>query len=104
MNDEDHFVTDPSMFRMIMWPLVFSGHKILEIGVGHGELTNMILEKNPQSVVGYEIAKGRCQLQDPRFTLIEDDITKVDLSAYADYGVVCNPPYSLLPFIRENLL
>lgn len=104
LNDEDHFLTYPLISELILFPINLTSHNILEIGVGHGELTKEIINKQPKSVVGFEIVKGRCKISHPLFSLIEDDITKVDLEPYADYALICNPLYSLLPWIGENFI
>lgn len=110
MNDEDHFLNHTLICRSIVNEAgrgEYSGlkdRKVLEIGVGHGEFTTEILKHNPQLVIGYEIVKGRCQINDPRFSLIEEDIAAIDMPDYTGYVVVCSPPYSLLPFIKEKIL
>lgn len=97
---EQHYLIDTSTHERVLPDL--TGKDVLEVGVGHGELTELILRKNPRAIIGYEIAKGVCKIDDLRFTLVEEDI-RLSRRSFNGYVLVSNPPYSLLPYIRHEI-
>ena len=87
---------------------------VLEIGPGIGSLTNLLLEKAKQ-VICVELDPKMCKILNERFflyknfTLIQNDILKVDLSPFIEmYGsnlkVVANLPYYITTSIITELL
>jgi hypothetical protein len=105
--DEDrgqHFMVNGGMHRLLLSSISLKSLSVLEIGVGHGELTEIILERNPVVVLGYEIEQGLCQFRHSRFFLVEDSILNLKKEAVKGWCIISNPPYSLLPWIKINLL
>ena len=88
------------------------GRKVLELGVGTGVLTQLILDAGAHEVVGYEILPDVCRTSADRFTLHTADYTSAlnfkDQTSltrvFQDFCLVANPAYSTLPFIIEKIL
>ena len=87
---------------------------VLEIGPGIGSLTNLLLEKAKQ-VICVELDPKMCKILNERFflyknfTLIQNDILKVDLAPFIEmHGphrkVVANLPYYITTSIITELL
>lgn len=87
---------------------------VLEIGPGIGSLTKLLLDK-AKKVICVELDPKMCEILNERFflyenfTLIQNDILKVDLSQYIEeYGsnlkVVANLPYYITTSIITELL
>lgn len=103
---EVHLLRELGPHRRELARLGLAGRAVLEVGAGAGALTGLILERDPALVVAYEIIAGLCGLRDPRLDLREHDITAADLSFLSErrFALIANPPYSLLPFLREGVI
>lgn len=103
---EIHLLRELAPHRRALASLGLAGRHILEVGAGAGDLTALILEQRPARVVAYEIVPGLCALRDPRLDLREQDITAADLSFLRQqrFALIANPPYSLLPWLRERVI
>lgn len=82
---------------------ISSSDPVLEIGPGSGALTGLLLERS-RKVVAVEVDPRLCSLlrekfgRDPRFTLVEGDVLKVNLKELLSDGrwtVVGNLPYHI---------
>jgi SAM-dependent methyltransferase len=109
---ELHVLTKTDAYQAALNELI-PGRDVLELGVGTGALTKLILEAGAKSVVGYEILPDVCDLKNPRFTLVTADYTtELDYLAKPGWSgvearrlvLVANPAYSTLPFIKEHVL
>lgn len=112
---EQHFLRDTTSHARILAALKehIEGRNVLEIGAGHGELTDLITNAEPQRVEAFEI-DGRLVAEAMKtksfdyhtkngylFFRVEDVRHARDLDRYAGWTMISNPPYALLPFIRE---
>lgn len=99
---EQHFLTNTEPFRSVLAALHLRGRDIVEIGAGTGALTRVILDCEVRHVDSFEIEPGLCRVVDDRLTLHE-----VDAQAHRDWAsgvaLVSAPPYSLLPFIIDQI-
>lgn len=99
---EQHFITDLSYHETILKSLPLKGKKVLEIGAGHGELTNIILKQDVALLEAYEIEEGLCKLPNSsNFRLFEVDARTIKPKHYRGYCLISNPPYQLLPLVRQ---
>ena len=75
---------------------------ILELGVGTGILTQLILKHTPYNVKGIEI-EPHALLKTEQVELMICDMKTVNYSFLNDsvYGIISNPPYCCLEFIRK---
>ena len=99
-----HMLVDISAYRTYLWSLDLKARRVLEVGVGTGRLTQIILERHTRSILGYEIEPNMCtMIQSKIVTIIYQDFKEADLSFLrnSDYCIISNPPYGLLPYIRE---
>ncbi len=97
---EQHFLRQTDGFDALLSQCQLVGRSVLEIGVGEGDLTQVILRHGGQ-VKGYELdtSLGR-HLSD----IVYADITKVPLGFLSkDWACISAPPYSLLPWILDLL-
>lgn len=79
----------------------------MEFGVGNGEITQLILNQSPKHVIGYEIDSQLNRPFHPHLTIQFNDFTKVNfdfLRQGGPYGIICNPPYSTILFIKEQII
>lgn len=100
---EGHFLITDSYHKAALKRLPLEGKSVVEIGVGHGELTKLILEHPVKEVIGFEIQKGICTLKDTRFRLIEKDVRSHTMASHS-FCLIANPPYDLLPWIRDEVI
>ena len=103
---EQHMLVNTAEYKHLLDSIDFSRFHVVELGVGTGVVTRLILSRNPIDVVGYEIDAGLCRISDPRFVLRVQDFTQEDFSYMRTdaYGVIANPPYQHVPFIQEQIL
>jgi 16S rRNA A1518/A1519 N6-dimethyltransferase RsmA/KsgA/DIM1 with predicted DNA glycosylase/AP lyase activity len=96
---EQHVLVNVVHHRELLATLNLSGRHVLEFGVGTGALTKLVLERDPEAVIGYEIDPSLCQLRDSRLTLHEGDLTQAHFSYLAGAGKYCiiaNPRMNVL--------
>ncbi|MFI5298210.1 MAG: hypothetical protein ACHREM_08945 [Polyangiales bacterium] len=96
-------MADPRPYRKVLSTLSIEGKHILEIGAGHGELTALILEQLPRTIIAYEIEHGLCTLRHPQLFVCESDVQLADAAIFDNVAVISTPPYSLLPFLRARI-
>ena len=94
-----HFLQNLDPYKNLIDSLDISGRIILEIGVGHGEITKLLLEQGA-NVIGYEIDKN-IGFQHPNLTMIYKDFRYADIDDLKDLdlAIIANPPYNLIPDI-----
>lgn len=101
---EQHFLVVDRLHRTVLDKLNLQGRHVFEIGAGHGELTQLILEHDVEKVVAFEIEKDLCRLENPRLTVYEKDVTLPQaLAPFKKWALIANPPYELLDFIVAQL-
>lgn len=99
-----HVLKELQRYRELLQSISLKGRQVIEIGVGTGALTQLILERDPQSVIGYEILNGLCKIDDPRLHLtIGDATTQAWPAIHSAQCLIANPPYSLIPWLVEKL-
>lgn len=104
---EQHFLTSLIPYKQLLSSLNLTDFTILEFGIGHGEITQLILEQNPKKVIGYEIDAHLVQISNPLLEVSIGDFTQMNfdfLHFGGPYAIISNPPYSTLPFIKEQLI
>lgn len=81
----------------------FANQKIVEFGVGHGEISLLTLQMGVKNILGFEIDKT---LNIPSHPALH--ITREDFNTYLDkpvinepHWVIANPPYIHLPAIAS---
>jgi 16S rRNA A1518/A1519 N6-dimethyltransferase RsmA/KsgA/DIM1 with predicted DNA glycosylase/AP lyase activity len=105
--NEQHFLTNLTPYRNLLSSLNLSSFTILEFGIGHGEITQLILDQNPKKVIGFEIDPLLPQITHPLLEIHGGDFTECNfefLRHGGPYGIISNPPYSTLPFIKEHIM
>ena len=97
-----HTLSQIQEFEALLSRLNLREKRLLEFGAGSGVLSALVCACQPRLLRSYELEVGICSFQNKRFELIEQDPTQADLS-YLDesWGIISNPPYSELPFIRD---
>ncbi len=100
---QQYYLVQLDEYRALLRTLDLRDYDVVEIGVGDGALTRLVLERSPRRIVGYEIDPPTNTVSDPRLDFRRGDITQEDLSIFQHSGValISNPPYVLLPFIRR---
>lgn len=97
MSRQQHFLHETEAYRRLLGSLSLIGREVFEIGVGHGELTQILLDAGVGHVYGVEI--------DPLLAspLWLDERVSIDLADFRAYtppvtptALVSNPPYDLL--------
>ena len=100
-----HFLTDGNLARAIASDCLALGHELLELGAGGGALTRPLLDGGAR-VIAVEVDRNLCRLlrgefgDRPRFTLVEQDLARLDWEATISQlagkpVVVGNLPYVL---------
>jgi 8-oxo-dGTP pyrophosphatase MutT (NUDIX family) len=98
---QQHMLKSLGEYRAFLSRINLVGRVVVEVGVGTGALTVLILAWNPDLVIGYEIDRSLpCPVASPLFDLRTEDFASADLS-YVDarHCLIANPPYSLLTTI-----
>ena len=110
-----NFLKDPEFARKLVEAMnVKAGDTLLEIGPGQGILTRFLIESPARQIIGVELDR-RCaesirQLfrDERRFSLIEMDFLKTNLSAFASADskirIAGNIPYAITSPILFHLL
>lgn len=103
---EQHFLISQNSYAKFLLSMPLQHQDILEIGVGNGELTNLILKCDPLSIKGYEIDSNLTPPNSSKLELVYQDITKTDFSFLNQkpYWLISNPPYSLIPYIKTEVI
>ncbi len=103
---DQHFLKNAKSYQNLLLSKGLGSQKIIEIGVGQGELTTLIHACNPTLIKGYEIDKSLRPATLDKLELIYQDILTADLSflTSGDYYLISNPPYCLLPEIKERII
>lgn len=95
-----HMLTATEPFRQLLAGIDFHGRIVLEVGVGTGVITQMVLDRGPERVIGYEIDPTLCQLSSAALELHIGDFREVTLPPLdARHGLVAAPPYDLLDLL-----
>lgn len=95
---QQHFLRDTAAVRRLLATVDLSGRTVVEIGVGTGVLTGLILERGPERVIGYEVDPGVCALADPRLDLRIQDFRAADPRGFPEGTCLISfPPYALIP-------
>jgi 16S rRNA A1518/A1519 N6-dimethyltransferase RsmA/KsgA/DIM1 with predicted DNA glycosylase/AP lyase activity len=104
MRHQQHFLTQTDGYAALLASLPIRGRRVVEFGVGNGELTTLILAQEPAAVIGYEIDPTLDTPVHPVLTVHHEDLTAADLSWLrpAD-AVIANPPYALLDVILGHI-
>lgn len=104
--NEQHFLVNLEPYRQLLSTLDLSDFTVLEFGVGNGELTNLILERNPKKVIGYEIDPTLNFPTHPNFELRLSDFTNESFEFIKNekVAIISNPPYSTIPFIKDQII
>lgn len=108
---EQYFLVQDERHRAALEKLPLKGRWVLEIGVGQGALTKLLLERGAK-VLGYEIEPGLCRLAHENLVLVEGDVRERSNIVHdpnanvrsSDWAFISNPPYQLLPWIQENVV
>ncbi len=104
---EQHFLTVLTPYKALISRLNLTSHTILEFGIGHGEITQFILDQTPKRVIGYELDPHLVEITHPNLLIKGGDFTKRSfdfLHSGGPYGIISNPPYSTLPFIKKHII
>ncbi len=102
--EQQHFLTNFDSYRTLFSTCEIKGKTILEIGVGTGSLSKLILDESPEKLVGYEIDPTlKIEIDNPNFELILKDFTKMEETDQFDCfdGLISAPPYDLLEYIKN---
>ncbi|NBS41258.1 hypothetical protein EBS80_01200 [bacterium] len=87
--------------RSLLATIDLSRRVVIEVGVGTGAITRMVLDRAPDSVIGYEIDSDICALRDPRLDLRIGDFRAAPFPTLdARHCLIAAPPYGLLPDLR----
>lgn len=103
MYPDQHFTVAVQPFKRAIRAAGLAGHKVLEIGAGHGEITQLILDERPALLRSYEIERGLCTLRHELLELREESFVLGDAMTMRGWSIVSVPPYCLLGTIRETL-
>lgn len=103
MSTETHVLLATEHYRRELKDRV-RGRHVLELGVGTGVLTQLLLDAGASTITGYEIVPDVCKIEDSRLTLHTADYTSLLQPMLLDTCLVANPAYSTLPFIVEHVL
>ncbi|MFM9890642.1 MAG: hypothetical protein ACKVOE_08415 [Rickettsiales bacterium] len=109
---ERHYTLNLVPFSEVVDSLDLSGKTVIEVGVGGGNITQLLLNRpkgsgGPDKVIGYEI--DPCvtpKLNDPRLELRIGDFCTADLTEFQgrdDVVLISNPPYMLFPYINDTI-
>jgi len=96
---QQHFLRDTTAYAELLGRLPLAGRTVIDLGMGHGEMTRLVLAAGAEKVVGVEIDPRLPNVDDPRVEVIIGDFTRMAVERQLPYGaaVVSNPPYDLLP-------
>lgn len=100
---EQHFLKNINKYKNLLNHNFLEVENVLEFGIGNGEITNLLLEYG-YKVFGYEIDSGLSFPTHSNLHLKICDFLKEDFSFVEDMfkiGVISNPPYSCLPFLKS---
>ena len=103
MSPDQHFTVNVEPFKRIIVAASLRGARVLEIGAGHGEITQLILDEEPAHLRAYELEPGLCSLKHSALELCERSFVLGDVHSMRGWCMVSVPPYTLLGLIRESL-
>lgn len=103
MHPDQHFTVKLEQFKRIIHAAGVGGMRVLEIGAGHGEITQLILDEHPAQLRAYEVERGLCTLKHELLDLRERPFTFDEALGMRGWSIVSAPPYCLLGTIREAL-
>ena len=94
-----NFLQDTNVLNKIVNSIDINNKNIIEIGPGKGALSKLMLEK-VKHLVAFEIDYNlvdflKEEIKNPKFTLINEDFLKIDLSNYQGYSIMANIPYNI---------
>lgn len=101
---QQHFLKDTSQYKALLESLNLKDRCVVEVGIGHGELTKLILDAGAKSVTGFEVDASLWSevWGDDRVTVRLQDFRDFNnYKWFQDCALICNPPYDLLPQIFE---
>jgi len=107
-----NFLTDKNIINKIISLKNIKNRNILEIGPGHGALTEKILEKKPKSLILIEKDYKLCEVlkkkykNNNRVTLLNSDVLKIDLEKIINIKSIVfgNLPYNISSQILVKLI
>src|SRR5688572_21649485 len=106
-NDEQHELVETIGYDLLLASLNLENYKVLELGFGQGSLSQLIMKYDPIQFVGVEINKNLTpSVSGPNVTLRYGDL-RLGIYDFLNDGkwvLICNPPYSCLDFIKEEIL
>lgn len=105
-NHEQHMLNNTSSYSELLNKVDFGCSKVLEIGCGTGVLTSLLIDKvGYDRVTGIEIDASIVPGTLKNNVLIGDFMElNLDFLWNENYLLIANPPYSLLPDIKERLI
>lgn len=99
---EFHSLINTKNYKLLLDNLKLDHLMVLELGVGTGSLSELILQQPIRRLIGFEIIPNLCQIKHPKFTLIEKNYQTTSIPALDI--LICNPAYSTLSFIKKYIL
>lgn len=109
---EEHMLANTIAYSALLNQTDLSGMTVVEFGAGNGVLTELILSRNPERVIAYELNQylakqlsERCR-HDPRLQIEIGDFTlaNFDYLNKTKCSIISNPPYSTIPFLHESII
>lgn len=107
ISSEQHTIKNLDQYTDVLGKLQLNTSHVLELGVGTGTLTSLILNQKPLSFLGTEIDPLLIpKIEGSNVQVLCADLTQVDYQFLTEkkYTLICNPPYSLLPFIKTQII
>ncbi len=104
---QSHLVNEEVLRRIVDYGEISSAEKILEIGPGIGNLTELLLEK-AEEVIAVEKDKRLIPILNERFkensnlNLVQGDILEIELPNF--HKVIANLPYSISSPVTSKIL
>lgn len=101
MKKQGHFLQRLERYRALVNALPLTGRTVIDIGMGHGEVTRLLLDTDVSHVIGFEIDATLPDIEDPRLNIVIGDIREHESTFPQGAAVVSNPPYFLLPYLWD---
>ncbi len=108
MKFDQYFLTNPNILEKEASLIPIFNKRILEIGVGLGTLSKILLSKNPKQFFAIEIDRNlayKLKKTAPKIQVINKDFLKVDASSFPEIDIIfSNVPYSISSKFLFHLL